>query len=170
MYWLYEAALTKFDSEFPLLSPACSDKWKFLGWLSGSSPLGTPPSILTPLPHHLLLWVKNDHREILWILSTEVESGTPRVGRGGCCPLWTSSQHLLLMVSLNLPPNYPLLFALSEQHTGHDLDRRRSRRAWSKFCFFPDLVKISGKRTDLSTCSGKFYHFQSNKGLGEIHK
>lgn len=45
------------------LSPVCFDKWKFLGLLSGSSPLGTPPSILTSLPHHLLLWVKNDHRE-----------------------------------------------------------------------------------------------------------
>lgn len=61
--WLNEATLSEFDSEFPLLSPACSDKWKFLGSLSDFSPLRTPPSILTPLPNHLLLWVKNDHGE-----------------------------------------------------------------------------------------------------------
>lgn len=31
------------------------------------------------------------------------------MGRGGCCPQWTLSQHFLLMFSLNLPPNYPPL-------------------------------------------------------------
>lgn len=51
------------DSEFPWLSPACFDEWKFLRLLSGLSTLGTPPSILTPPPHHLLLWLKNDHGE-----------------------------------------------------------------------------------------------------------
>lgn len=38
-------------------------------------------------------------------------------------PLWTLSQHLALMVSLNLPPNYPTLIAPRQQHTGCDLDR-----------------------------------------------
>lgn len=38
-------------------------------------------------------------------------------------PQWTLSQHLVLMVSLNLPPNYPALIAPSYRHTGRDLDR-----------------------------------------------
>lgn len=73
--------LSEFDSEFPWLSPACFDKWKFSGSLSGSSTHGTFPSILTPPPHHLLVDMKNDQRVYsgLSVLDWKVER-TKRVG------------------------------------------------------------------------------------------
>ena len=112
--WPTEAALAEFDSEFPLLSPAHFDKWKFLGLLSGSSPLGAPPSILTPPPHHLLLGgVKNDSREYsrYSVLDWRVEH--PERVEVAFVPSGLPVNTLQLMVSLNLPPNYPALIAPS---------------------------------------------------------
>lgn len=146
LFWLRRGAPSEFDSEFPWLSllPVLinGSSWVLC---QASLPLGLLPLVLTPLPHHLLLWVKNDQRDSVGFSVLGWRAEPPREGRGGFCPQWTVSQHLLLMVSPNLPPNYPPLIAPSYHHTGHDLDIQGSKRAILKLLLVQLLFKSAAR-------------------------
>lgn len=82
-------------------------------------------------------------------------------------PRWTSSQHLVLMVSLNLPPNYPALIAPSYQHTL--AVTLTDERVLKIVHFFSVLLKIRRSRAFMSISALGKVHLSQYRRLISLH-